>query len=206
MTAPDDLQFDAFAVDVRELLSRTVASLYSHLVTRPTGRAVRLAIENRLRDLRRPVLSLVDLSSVSVLDFSCADEVVAKLLLAAQTDSEGETFVLFQGVREFHREPIEAVLERRGLRAVVQVDAGPTRLLGRVRTQEAALWFRLEEVGRIGKDQISQVLFRDSGDPEVLELLVRLRLVFRHPIRGDILSLSALSRELNSGRPFSPGM
>lgn len=206
MTPSDDLQFDALDVDVRDLLSRTVASLYSHLVTRPTGRAVRLAIENRLRGLRRPVLSLVDLSSVSVLDFSCADEVVAKLLLAAQADSEDGTFVLFQGVREFHREPIEAVLERHGLRAVVQVDAGPTRLLGRVRTREAALWLRLEQAGRIDQDQISQVLFRDSGDPEVLELLVRLRLVFRHPVRGDLLSLSALSRELKSGRPLSPEM
>jgi hypothetical protein len=206
MTGSDDLQFDAFAVDVRELLSRTVASLYSHLVTRPTGRAVRLAIENQLQDLRRPVLSLVDLSSVSVLDFSCADEVVAKLLLAVQGDSEGGTFVLFQGVREFHREPIEAVLERHDLRAVVQVDTGPTRLMGPARAREGALWSRVEHEGRITHDRISPVLYRDPGDDEILEHLVRHRLVFRHPVRGDLHSLSALSRELGSGPPSSPGI
>jgi hypothetical protein len=201
MTDPGELQFDAFAVDVRELLSRTVASLYSHLVTRPTGRAVRLAIENQLKDLQRPILSLVDLSSVSVLDFSCADEVVAKLILAVQEVGDGETFILFQGVREFHREPIEAVLERHGLRAVAQVEPGQTRVLGPVQPREMVLWSRVEDAGRVPRDRISQLLLQEPGDAEVMELLIENRLVFRNPLRGDLHALSALSRELDSTPP-----
>jgi len=199
MRDPGELQVDAFEVDVRELLSRTVASLYSHLITRPTGRAVRLAIENQIRELRRPVLSLVDLSSVSILDFSCADEVVAKLLLAVDRELGGETFILFRGVREFHREPIEAVLERHDLRAVAQVEPGPTRLLGPTRDREVELWARVEEVGRVPGDRVPSVLLQDPTDREVLELLIRRRLVFRDPLRGDLHSLSALSRELGPG-------
>jgi hypothetical protein len=200
----EELQFDAFAVDVRDLLSRTVANLYSHLVTRPTGRAVRLAIESQLRELRRPVLSLVDLSSVSVLDFSCADEVVAKLLLAAREDRSGGTFVLFQGIREFHREPIEAVLERHRLRAVGETEPGKTGLLGPVGARERELWSAVEEAGRIPGDRVGALLVASSGDARTVEELVRERLVFRHPLRGDLHSLSSLSRDLGPGPPNDP--
>ncbi len=44
-----DLPLDPIAIDVGHLLHRTVTSLYAHLVTRPTGRAVRMAIESAAR-------------------------------------------------------------------------------------------------------------------------------------------------------------
>jgi hypothetical protein len=60
-------------IDVGSLVQRSVATLYSHLVTRPTGRAVRQAIESLLADAGDTAFSLIDLSEVTVLDFSCAD-------------------------------------------------------------------------------------------------------------------------------------
>ena len=54
------------SIDVGRLVRRTVASLYSSLVTRPTGQAVRLAIENVLAEESGPVsLSVIDLSQVT---------------------------------------------------------------------------------------------------------------------------------------------
>jgi hypothetical protein len=44
-----DARFDPVWIDVGQVLQRTVASLYAHLVTRPTGRAVRMAIEAQLQ-------------------------------------------------------------------------------------------------------------------------------------------------------------
>ena len=76
-----DFGIDPIEIDVGTVLQRSVASLYSHLVTRPTGRAVRLAIESQLAEAERPSVYMIDLSEVAILDFSCADEVVAKLLL-----------------------------------------------------------------------------------------------------------------------------
>ena len=77
-----DFGSDPVSIDVGRLVRRNVASLYSSLVTRPTGQAVRLAIENVLAEETGPIsLSVIDLSQVTVIDFSCADEVVAKLLL-----------------------------------------------------------------------------------------------------------------------------
>ena len=66
-------------IDVSSVLRRTVCDLYSNLVTRPTGAAVRTEIENLLSAWRGPSLTVIDFSHVNLLDFSCADEVVGKL-------------------------------------------------------------------------------------------------------------------------------
>ena len=67
---------EPISIDVSHVLRKSAESLYSHLVTRPTGRAVRLAIEEQVAVSSRTALSLIDLSDVTVMDFSCADEVV----------------------------------------------------------------------------------------------------------------------------------
>jgi len=195
-------QFDAFrvdshAVDVRDLMARTVADLYSHLVTRPTGRAVRLAIESQLEELERPALSLVDFSSVAILDYSCADEVVAKLLLVLRDGGVGgRAWVLFRGIREFHRDPIEAVLERHRIQAVLQGEGGASELMGPADPRDLRLWSRVEAEGRVVAARIPGTLLEAPDDEERLRRLLDHRLLYRHPHKGDILALSALSREL----------
>ncbi|MFB6240235.1 MAG: hypothetical protein ABEJ46_01485, partial [Gemmatimonadota bacterium] len=55
-------------------------SLYSYLVTRHTGRAVRMSIEEQIAGSPGPLVAVLDFRNVAVIDFSCADEVVAKLV------------------------------------------------------------------------------------------------------------------------------
>lgn len=200
-------EMDPHAVDVRDLMSRTVANLYSHLVTRPTGRAVRLAIEQQLEEMNRPVLSLVDFSSVAILDYSCADEVVAKLLLALRDGmGGGRAWVLFRGLQEFHRDPVEAVLERHTLGAVLQEgDGGEGELVGTTPEETRALWYEVEALGRIPAAEIPQLAPAGSSATERLEHLVRDRLLFRHPQSGDLLALSALARALAAEAAGNPG-
>ena len=67
-------------IDVSSVLRETLAcDLYSNLVTRSTGAAVRGQIEQLLGadEMRRRALTVIDFSHVSMIDFSCADEVVA---------------------------------------------------------------------------------------------------------------------------------
>ena len=69
-------------IDLSSVLRQTLScELYSNLVTRPTGAAVRAQIEALLADARERSLTVIDFSHVGMIDFSCADEVVAKLLL-----------------------------------------------------------------------------------------------------------------------------
>jgi hypothetical protein len=184
-------QLDAFAVDVRALLERSVASLYSHLVTRPTGRAVRMAIETQLEELRKPSISLVDLSAVAILDYSCADEVVAKLLLHA-AERGGLTYFVLIGVRAHHREPIEAVLERHDLAIVAETGPGRFELLGAGSGAERQLWGIVQDSGWVPATEVDGLL-NGVGGPQVLTTLVARRLLFRDPRHGDLHALSTLA-------------
>ncbi|MEO2158389.1 MAG: hypothetical protein ABGX31_03535, partial [bacterium] len=69
-----------FSIDVGMILKDLNSTPNPHLVTRTTGRDVRNAIEVKLSAIRSPALSVIDFSAIEVMDFSCADEVVARLL------------------------------------------------------------------------------------------------------------------------------
>jgi hypothetical protein len=123
-------------IHIGHLLRETVASPYRNLVTRPTGAAIRNRIQETLAG-SDCLTALLDFSGIELLDFSCADEVVAKLLLA--DEKRGGRFVVLQGLREDQHEAIEHVLTHHGL-AVAAVGpaedhAGP-RLLGWVTPDE----------------------------------------------------------------------
>jgi hypothetical protein len=185
--------FDPVSIDVGHLVRRNVASLYSSLVTRPTGQAVRLAIENVLSEAVGPVsLSIIDLSQVTVIDFSCADEVVAKLLLRfLEEDRPVDAFFIFRGIQELHRDPIEVVLERQALAAVSETESGDFELIGSASWAEQEVWGALEGKGKVEPDQAKGLLPKD-GVLETLERLVQRRTVFQNPLTGVFHSLSHL--------------
>jgi anti-anti-sigma regulatory factor len=182
-----DLPLDPIAIDVGDLVQRTVASLYSHLITRQTGRAVRLAIEAQLAESGERSLSLIDLSEVSLLDFSCADEVVAKLLQRYASRERAEVFFVFRGVTEPHRDQVEVVLSRQALAAVAETDPGRYELLGTRTGEEDRIWGLLERRGLMGRDELP-----DGPEHAVLDRLVRRGLAFRSPITGRYHALSRL--------------
>ena len=170
-------------IDVGLVLRRSVESLYSHLVTRPTGRAVRLAIEEQVTGSARTALSLIDLSDVTVMDFSCADEIVAKLLMRfLDEDPPGDALFVFKGVRQSLQEPIQTVLERQELLAVAQDSDGSCELMGTRTEEEEYVWTVLEGRGRIVAAEVSEV-FPGSHHRDALEELVLRRVAFVP--RGD---------------------
>jgi len=187
----DSVDVPAFLVDLHAVMKRSEASLYSHLVTRPTGRAVRMAIETQLEELRGPALSLVDLSQVSILDYSCADEIVAQLLLRHGGDQRTIHFLL-RGVRDHHRDPIEAVLERHALAVVAETSPRRFELLGTRSEAEWGLWTLIEERGRIDPAELLSLV----TDPALLATsseLLRRGLLYRDPTRGILHALSGLA-------------
>ena len=187
---------DPVTIDLRRLIRRQVASLYAHLVTRPTGRAVRIAIQQQLAGAGGAALSVIDFSDVKVLDFSCADEVVAKLILRYQPPGEAtRAFFILRGVRDPHLEPIQVVLERHRLAAVAETVRGRCRLVGVPSEGEARVWRSLEERGALSPGDLPAHL-PDEVDRATLEALVRRGLVFRRPGSGDYLALSSLMRSL----------
>jgi hypothetical protein len=116
-------------IRIGHLLREAVAAPYRNLVTRSTGAAVRIRIEEALAG-SNCMTALLDFSGIELVDLSCADEVVAKLLLAVRTGY----FVVLQGLREDHHEAIEHVLVHHRLAvAAMPPDSRDPRLLGWVR-------------------------------------------------------------------------
>jgi hypothetical protein len=170
-------------IDVSSVLRQTVScELYSNLVTRPTGAAVRAQIEALLAGSRERSLTVIDFSHVGMIDFSCADEVVAKLLLRSVSTERGEreAYFLFRGVTDHHWDAIEQVLERHRLALVLETDDGAARIMGAVEDDERDVWQKVYELGRTAPAELASVLGGDeTGARTVLDALHRRRLVMR---------------------------
>ena len=113
------------AIDVRVILRSSVASAYDDLVTRRTGAAVRDGIERVLADTPRDQPAIIDFSAVRCLDLSCADEIVAKLLL-----NHGARRFILRGLSESQRDALEPVLSHQHLAVVVEHSSGQLDFLG----------------------------------------------------------------------------
>jgi hypothetical protein len=169
-------------IDVSSMLRKSVCELYSNLVTRPTGAAVRSEIEHELDRIGDRALTVIDFSHVGLLDFSCADEIVAKLLLQyISTDApRREVYFLFRGISEAHMEAIETVLERHKLALVTQHADGETTVLGILGLEERRAWKIISELGAGAVADVAERTGLSRDDTErTLDTLWRRRLLIR---------------------------
>jgi len=161
-----------------------VASLYQrNLVTRHTGRAVRLSIEGLMAELGATSLTVLDFDDVAVIDFSCADEVVAKLVLRAvdEVSGESEHFFVFRGVAPHHIDPMDSALRRRGLAAAAVGPEGRPFLIGEVDPADLRLWLAVCDAGAACLDELAPQLDMDPADcGRILDRMCARRLLRRH--------------------------
>jgi hypothetical protein len=187
-------------IDLSAVLRETVScDLYSNLVTRPTGAAVRAQIEALLRESDRS-LAVIDFTHVRMIDFSCADEVVAKLLLRYCDDlPPREAYFIFRGVSEAHWDAIEVVLEQRGLAVLVEDENG-LELRGALTDGERHVWEVVRRRGLVAPADIADDIGGNDGDAErLLVALHRRRLVM--PVDGGYAVVGAnLVNEADMGR------
>ncbi len=179
--------------DLSALVPRSVASLFSHLVTRPTGQALRLGIESQLIELGPFCVSILDFSQVMVLDYSCADEVVAKLILNYQRDDRpNEAYFVARGLAEEHTDPVSEVLVRHQLALVAEVD-DDYALLGHATPVERAVWGELQKVGNADPVELARFVgYSESQTAIALNTLHLLRTVLRPANSSRFYALSYL--------------
>lgn len=160
-------------IRVERLLRESVETPYSNLVTRTTGRLVRSSIARALEADGAP-LALLDFSDVGLVDFSCADEIVAKLLLDPPTGA----YLVLQGLGEEQLEAIEHVLQHHELAALVHDPGqGGPRPVGRVSPDLRTVFFHLREAGPSTAASLGARMGWAPGHAaDVLDTLVRLRL------------------------------
>jgi hypothetical protein len=161
-------------IRIGHLLREAVAAPYRNLVTRPTGAAVRTRIEQTLAG-SSCLTALLDFSDIKVVDLSCADEVVAKLLLAGR----GPYFFVLRGLREDQHEAIDHVLTHHRLAvAAVPPGNGEPRLLGWVPLDGRTAFACVCDDGPLSVSDLSRALgWLETRSREALRSLASRRLV-----------------------------
>ncbi len=166
-------------IDLSSVLRRSVCDLYSNLVTRPTGAAVRFEIEQLVVGTPSPSLTVIDFSNVGLLDYSCADEVVAKLLLRfAPGVAPCDAYFVFRGMQEWHLDAIEAALDRYDLALVLEAGDGTAMLIGAIADDEHRIWEAVYQSGAADAATVAASVGAEAPATEqVLQSLSARRLV-----------------------------
>lgn len=160
------------------VLREAVARPYRDLVTRPTGRAVRNGVLTALRDSAFDDAQL-DFSAVGLVDFSCADEVVARLL--AEPDALPVRQLVLRGLRADHIEAIGHALRCHGLVAIALFDDGSALLLGLATADSQMAVAALARLGRVAASSLAEALAWTLPRAEAaLDGLVRCRCLRLH--------------------------
>lgn len=183
--------------DMSAMVRRSVATLYSHLVTRPTGQALRLGIEAQISELGALCLTVLDFGEVVVLDYSCADEIVAKLIQRFQKpDRPAEAYFLARGIDDRHQETLDSVLARQDLAIAAELEGGRLALLGGASEIERAAWETLERVERGSAEQVAEAADAPlDAVRDALDSLARRRVIARIDVPRRYFALRPLLAE-----------
>ena len=144
-------------IDVRDVLVQ-MGHGHPDLVTRPTGRAVRSSIETELARLTGRTVVVLDFTAVRIIDCSCADEIVAKLLQASLTvESPYDAFFLVRGLHDDQVREMEEVLRSQRLALVAETQGG-LQLVGAVADDARVAFEHLAARGRAGAEELAAEL------------------------------------------------
>jgi len=115
------------------LLKKLTTSLSKNGVKEMTGRSravkIREVVEKILREEKEPFLFVLDFGGIGPIDFSWADEMVAKLVSRLWGGEYGEKFLVLKGLNPSQVENISVALERKRL-AVLVTKPGGWRIIG----------------------------------------------------------------------------
>jgi hypothetical protein len=167
-------------IDVGSVLRHSANLPYADLVTRSTGAAVRRCIEAEIASMADGDVVTLDFTHIGMMDYSCADEVVAKLLLDLARRGAQPSSLVFHGITDAHLEAIEDVLLHHGLALVVHFADGAARLVGAVSDEERTVWQFVHTRGATLPEDVARANARETADVLiVLEALHGRRLLRR---------------------------
>ena len=118
--------------DLYRILKEELKNGSSDLVTRPSGRVIRERIEKDIVKEGDRVVITLDFSKIGIIDYSCADEIVAKLVSRLLGGEYGDKYILLVGLNENQKENIEVALERKGLAIMAKTRNNKKILLGNI--------------------------------------------------------------------------
>lgn len=121
---------------------------------RSRGAKLRETIEKIFRESQEPCL-IIDFSGMGSIDFSWADEVVAKMVSRLWSDEYGEKYLLLKGLNPSQEENIGVALERKKL-AVLTTGPGGWRIIGSLNNYLAQTLNQVMHTRRLTLKELSE--------------------------------------------------
>jgi len=116
--------------DLYKLLKDELKNGSSDLVTRRSGQVMRERIERDILQEGERTVTALDFADIGIIDYSCADEIITKLISRLLSGEYGDRYIILTGLNENQKENIEVALERKDLAVMAETQDGARLLLG----------------------------------------------------------------------------
>jgi hypothetical protein len=144
--------------NIYKLLKEELKNGSSDLVTRASGQVIRERIERDILKEKDGEVIALDFSKIGVIDYSCADEIAAKLISRLIGGEYGDKYIVLIGLNENQKENIEVALERKDLPVMAKMKDGQKILIGNLNNYlKETLDFILKR-GNIVASELSEAL------------------------------------------------
>lgn len=143
---------------MRSLCREALGDDAVHLVTRDAGDRVRAALEGCIAALPVGGVLTIDFAGTGVIDFSCADESLAKLVARLVAGEYGDRHLCLTGLTGSQRENIQVALERRKVPALLVGAGGAWECLGPVTPYLRETLQVVMDRGRVSARELTDLL------------------------------------------------
>lgn len=152
-----------------------------NLAGRETGREVRSFLAGIFMGIEEETVFLLDFKRIGVIDYSCADELLAKLMTRVVADEFGPKYICLINISSSQIENISVALEKRGLAVAALPDRGGWTYLGKLNPYLRETFNIVYDYRRISARELSGKLSlaQNTGSTRLLNLYKQ-RLVGRH--------------------------
>jgi hypothetical protein len=145
------------------LLKEELKNGSSDLVTRPSGQVIRNRIEKDIGKEKNGEVVALDFSKIGIIDYSCADEVIAKLISRLLSNEYGDRYIILTGLNENQKENIEVALERKDLAVMAEVRNGKKILIGSLNNYLKETLNLILKRGKITAKELSEAMSLEAN-------------------------------------------
>ena len=171
--------------NIYKLLKEELKNGSADLVTRQSGQVIRERIERDITKEPDGEVIALDFSKIGVIDYSCADEIIAKLISRLTSSEYGDKYIVLTGLSENQKENIEVALERKDLSVMAEMN-GEKILIGSLNNYLKETLNLILNKGRITSSELSEALKLPANTSGTRLLnLYKKRLVRRISERGE---------------------
>ncbi|MBI4686334.1 MAG: DUF4325 domain-containing protein [Nitrospirae bacterium] len=144
--------------DLYKILKEELKNVPPDLATRQSGQAMRERIERDIAKEKDGEVIALDFSKIGIIDYSCADEIVAKLISRLVSGEYGDRYIVLRGLNGNQKENIEVALERKGIAVTAEMRDERRALLGSLNNYLKETLMLIEKKKRITAKDLSDIM------------------------------------------------